>query len=125
MDKVIIEGLQVESVIGVYEWERHIHQTLLVDVEMNADFSAAAVSDALADAVDYAAIAAIIGEIARNARYQLLEGLAQELAQAIFRQAPVSWLRLTLRKPGAVPAARAVGVVIERSRNDSGTSDAV
>lgn len=114
MDKVFIRGLKAESVIGAYEWERGIRQQVLIDLELSTDFSRAAASDALPDALDYAAVsAAVIGAV-EAASYQLLEALAEHLATLVLTHFSVQAVVLTLTKPGAVPAAEAVGVRIER-----------
>lgn len=114
MDKVFIKGLKADSVIGVYDWERKIRQQLIIDLELAADFSAAAASDALPDALDYAAISQSVIAAVEGASYQLLEALAEHLAALILARFPVQGLTLSITKPGAVPAAEAVGVYIER-----------
>lgn len=114
MDKVFIRGLKAESVIGAYEWERGIRQQLIVDLEISTDFSRAAASDALPDALDYAAVSQAVIDAIERASYQLLEALAEHLAALVLGQFPVQALVLTITKPGAVPAAEAVGVRIER-----------
>lgn len=116
-DKVLIEGLAVEAVIGVYEWERDVTQRLLVDLEMAWDNRVAAKSDDVADALDYAAVSARVDQWLRGAQPALLETAAEGIADMIRAEFGVGWLKLTLRKPGAVPAATAVGVCIERGQD--------
>ncbi|MGM0767769.1 MAG: dihydroneopterin aldolase [Pseudomonadota bacterium] len=113
-DSVLIEGLTVEAVIGVYDWERDVTQSLLVDLEMAWDNRVPGASDDVADALDYAAVSERVDQWLRQAQPALLETAAEGLASMIRQEFGVGWLRLTLRKPGAVPAARAVGVRIER-----------
>ncbi|PWG64923.1 dihydroneopterin aldolase [Sediminicurvatus halobius] len=115
MDTVFLKGLRIESVIGVHAWERAIRQRLELDLELAVDTAAAAGSDRLEDAVDYAALADTLQREAAAADCQLLEALAARLAAAVFAGHGGRWLRLTLNKPGAVPAARGVGVTIERT----------
>lgn len=119
MDTVFLKGLRIESVIGVHAWERAIRQRLEADLELAVDTSAAAASDRLEDAIDYAALAATLERTAATADCQLLEALAARLAEAVFAEHGGHWLRLTLNKPGAVPAARGVGVSIERRAADN------
>lgn len=114
MDIVYIQGLRVDTVIGVYDWERHVPQTLVLDVEMGTDIGPAAASDAIAQALDYHAVARRIAGFAESSRFQLVETMAEGIASMLEREFGVRWLRLRVAKPGAVPGAAAVGVVIER-----------
>ena len=114
MDTVFIKGLKAASVIGCYDWERDIRQTLVIDLELKADFSRAADTDALEDALDYAAISQRIISVCEASRFQLLEALSEHLARLLLAEFAITGLRLTINKPGAVSEAEAVGVVIER-----------
>lgn len=113
MNIVYIRGLRAQAVIGVYEWERHTRQTLVLDLEMASDTTGAAASDAIADALDYAAVAGRVVALVEASEYQLLETLAEAIAQMVARDFGVRWLRLRLGKPGAVAEAEDVGVIIE------------
>ena len=113
-DTVFIRGLKAASVIGCYNWERDIRQTLLIDMEFKADFTEAAHSDALEDALDYAAISQRVIAVCDESRFQLLEALAEHLAVLLLAEFSIVGLRLTITKPGAVQEAEGVGVVIER-----------
>jgi len=110
---VYIRGLRAQAVIGVYEWERHIRQPLVLDLEMASDTVRAAASDQIADALDYAALSGRVVALVEGSEYQLLETLADAVARMITREFGVPWLRLRLSKPGAVAAAEDVGVIIE------------
>jgi dihydroneopterin aldolase len=110
---VYIKGLQAQSVIGVYAWERKIRQTLVLDLEMASDTARAAARDQIVDALDYATISSQVISLVEDSDYQLIESLAEEVAQMVMRDFDVSWLRLRLSKPGAVAAAEDVGVIIE------------
>lgn len=114
MDKIFIEGLQIETVIGVFDWEREIKQTVTIDLEMSKDIRPAAASDDLQYALDYKAISDRIIEFVEASSFQLIETMAESIAELVRQEFGVDWLRLTLGKPGAVPAARTVGVQIER-----------
>ena len=111
---VFIQGLKAASVIGCYDWERDIRQTLLIDLELKADFTRAAQTDALEDALDYAAISQRIIAACDAARFQLLEALADHLAAIVLAEFSVERLRMTITKPGAVSEAEGIGVVIDR-----------
>ena len=114
MDKVLIEALEVDTVIGVYEWERTITQTLSLDLLLATDIRAAAEDDDLSRTLDYDAISRRIGTFAKENDFELVETFAERLAAMLRDEFSIPWLRLTIRKPGAVPNARAVGVMIER-----------
>lgn len=115
MDIVFIDGLEVDTVIGVYDWERDIRQCLTVDVQLGWDIRPAAAHDDLNAALDYAAVSAHIQAFASESQFQLVETFAEQLAQQLMQRFQIPWLRLRVTKPGAVPAARGgVGVEIER-----------
>ena len=114
VDTVFIKGLKAASVIGCYDWERDIRQTLVIDLELKTDFTRAAETDALEDALDYAAISQRITSVCEASRFQLLEALSEHLANLLLAEFAISGLRLTINKPGAVSEAETVGVVIER-----------
>lgn len=113
-DRVLIEGLAVETVIGVYDWEREVSQRLLIDLEMAWDNRVPAASDDVADALDYAAVSERVTGFLALARPRLLETAAEGIADLLQQEFGVRWLRLVMRKPGAVPAAVSVGVSITR-----------
>jgi dihydroneopterin aldolase len=113
-DKVFINGLRAETVIGVYDWERSIRQPLIFDLEMATDNRAAAKDDDLTKAIDYAAISQrVIAEVEASS-FQLIETLAEHLAALILEEFGVQWLQLRVLKPSAVAEADAVGVQIQR-----------
>jgi len=113
MNSVYIKGLRAQAVIGVYDWERLIRQPLVMDLEMASDTTRAAASDAIADALDYAAISQQVIALVEGSEFQLLESLADAIATMVMREFGVPWLRLRLGKPGAVAEAEDVGVIIE------------
>ena len=118
MDRVFIEGLEVAATIGCHPWERRGPRPLVVDLELAHDNRPAAASDALADAVDYEAVAMRIAALAAESDCELLETFAERCAQALLREFGAEWLRLRIGKPGAVRGARMAGVSIERGRAD-------
>lgn len=118
MDTVYIKGLRVDTVIGVYDWERDIRQTVVLDLDMASDNRRAAADDRIELALDYAAIAEAIVAFVGDAEYQLIETLAEEVAALVQRDFNVDWLRLRVSKPGAVAQADDVGVIIERGERD-------
>ena len=114
MDIVFVRQLQIETVIGIYEWERTTRQHVVLDLEMASDVKRAAASENIADALDYHAISLRLTEFLNAQKFLLIETLAEECAELLMREFNVPWLRLTVIKPTAIAAAREVGVVIER-----------
>lgn len=114
MDIVFIRQLRIETIIGIYEWERKVRQCVLLDLEMATDIRAAANSASIKDTLDYHAISVRLDEYVRAQQFELLESLAERCAALIMREFGVTWLRLSAAKPTAIAAAQAVGVIIER-----------
>ncbi len=114
MDLVLIESLAVDTVIGVYDWERTITQRLVLDLALATDIVPAAADDDVTLTLNYAAISERIADFATAHDVALVETFAERLAAMLREEFAIAWLRLTVRKPGAVPAAAAVGVQIER-----------
>lgn len=114
MDIVYIRDLKIETVIGIFEWERRIRQTVSIDLEMAADIRRAAVSDHIDDALDYKAVAKRLIAFVGGSDFQLVETLAEKVAEIVLTEFQVPWLRLRLSKPGAVRGSQDVGVIIER-----------
>ncbi|MEH6519449.1 MAG: dihydroneopterin aldolase [Halioglobus sp.] len=114
MDIVFIRELRVDTTIGVYDWERTLRQTVVLDLEMATDIRAAAGDDALQHTLDYAAISARIVSFIEQSEFELVETMAEQVAALVMSEFSVPWLRLRVCKPGAVLQARDVGVLIER-----------
>lgn len=117
LDIVFVEGLACEASIGVFDWERSIKQSLVIDLELGVDFSVAAESDSIEHAVSYAEVSAFVITLIQSKHHDLLEHLAEKISQAIFQAFPIKTLRLKLAKPGAVAEAKTVGVKIARERS--------
>lgn len=116
MDKIIINGLQVHALIGVYDWERTKKQPLIVDVEMQLDLTKASVSDDVNDTVDYAAVASRLEDVANNSSYELLEALSRHMIDELLHAFPIASVALTMVKPGILPNAQKVAVQLYRER---------
>ena len=117
MDIIYINDLRIDTIIGIYEWERRTRQTIILDLEMGTDISAAAASDDIAQTLDYKAVAKRLIEFVSESEFQLVETLAERIAGIILNEFKVPWLRLRLNKQGALRGVRDVGVVIERGKN--------
>lgn len=116
MDIVFVEDLRIETVIGIYDWERQIRQVVAIDLEMAFDNTRPAASDKIVDTLDYKAVSKRLIAFVEAANFELVETLAEQCARIVREEFGVSWLRLRLAKPGAVRGAKAVGVVIERGK---------
>jgi len=116
MDTVFIEDLRVDTVIGIYDWERNIRQTVALDLEMAFDNTIPAGSDRIDDTLDYKRVAKRLIAFVEASHFELVETLAERCAEIVMREFNVPWLRLKLSKPGAVTGSRAVGVTIVRGR---------
>lgn len=114
MDIVFIQELEIETVIGIYDWEREIKQTVSFDVEMGTDIRAAAKSDNIDDTLNYKTVSKRLIEFVEQSEFLLVEMMAEQCADIIMTEFNVPWLRLRLAKLGAVRGAKAVGVIIER-----------
>ncbi|HEY3487779.1 MAG TPA: 2-amino-4-hydroxy-6-hydroxymethyldihydropteridine diphosphokinase [Gammaproteobacteria bacterium] len=116
MDKLYIQDLQIDTVIGVYDWEREIRQTVSFDLEMATDARPGAASDRVDDVLNYKPLAKRLIQYVSESRYQLIETLAQRVAEIILYEFNVQWVKLRLNKPGALRYSRNVGVEIIRER---------
>jgi len=114
MDIVFVEDLRIETVIGIYDWERKIKQTVALDLEMAFDNRKPAASDKIEDTLDYKAVSKRLIAFVEGSHFELVETLAEKCAQIVREEFRVPWLRLKLSKPGAVRGSKAVGVIIER-----------
>ncbi len=116
MDIVYIHELEIETIIGVYGWEREVRQVVSLDLEMASDIQKAAASDNIAQALDYKRVAKRLIEYVGQSEFQLVETMAEQIAGIVMTEFAVPWLRLRLGKPGAVRGSREVGVIIERGQ---------
>lgn len=116
MDTVFIRDLRIETIIGIYDWERQVRQTISLDLEMAHDITKAAASDDIQFALNYKSIAKRLIAFVEGSEFLLIERLAQEVARIVMTEFKVPWLRLTVHKPGALRGARDVGVTIERGQ---------
>jgi dihydroneopterin aldolase len=116
MDIVFIEGLAIETTIGCLNWERHIKQKVVLDIEMTADCQKAAASDDITHALNYALVAERVTEFVATSQFHLIEALAENVVTIILTEFPCSKIKFRLKKPGAIPQAQTVGILIERSK---------
>ncbi|MFQ1012598.1 dihydroneopterin aldolase [Gilliamella apicola] len=116
-DKVLIEGLTVLTTIGVYEWEKTIKQKLILDLEMSWDNKPAGESDDVSLCLDYFLVSQSITSFIQSTQFELIECVAERVAQLVIQKFSVQWLKVKVSKPSAIANASNVAVVIERSTN--------
>ena len=116
MDVVFLHGLKIDTVIGIWDWERHFKQTLILDIDMGASLAPAGRSDSIDDTIDYRAVTKRVLRLAEEHAFLLVEALAENLADILLKEFGLPWVRVKINKRGAVRQVRDVGVVIERSR---------
>ena len=117
MDIIYLSDLRIDTVIGIYDWERRVKQTIVLDLEMATDIRKAAETDHIDDTLNYKAVAKRLIKFVEESEFQLVETLAEKITEIVLTEFNVPWVKLKLNKQGAVRGARDVGVIIERSRN--------
>ena len=118
MDTVFIKGLELVTTIGVYDWEKRVRQVLYVDLDIGYDNRCPAEEDDLARALNYAAVSERLLAFSAQSSFELIETLAEALAELVLAEFPADSVKLMLHKPYAVVAAQDVGVSIQRYRRD-------
>ena len=114
MDKVLIKNLQVETIIGIFNWEREVRQVVSIDLEMEFDNKVAAKSDDIEDALDYKKIGKRVSSYVERSKFKLVERLAEQIAKLVLKEFPVSSLTVSVTKPGALRGSESVGISITR-----------
>lgn len=115
-DKVVIEGLSVMTTVGVYDWEQHMQQKVVLDVIMDWNNKLAGKSDNINDCLNYAEVSQTIVNFLNNNRFFLIEKIAEEVAELVMSHFLISKVKIKVSKPGAVATANNVAVIIERAR---------
>lgn len=118
MDIIYLNDLRIDTVIGIHDWERRTRQTVIFDIEMAVDAGVAARSDNIDDTVSYKAVAKRLIGYVGGTEFELIETLAEKVAEILLDEFGVPWCRLRLNKRGAVRGARDVGIIIERGSRD-------
>jgi dihydroneopterin aldolase len=118
VDKIFLRELRVETIIGFWEWERRIKQIVSIDLEIGTDARVAAASDAIAGTLNYEQLAKRLIAFVGDSKYQMVEALATAIGGIVVKEFGAAWVKVSVAKPGAIPAAREVGIVIERTPAD-------
>ena len=114
MDIIYLHGLKVDCIIGVWDWEKQITQSITIDLDMGFDIRHAASSDNLEDTLSYKDVSKRIMAFVKDSRFDLVEKLAEEIAKILLSEFKITWCRVKINKFGAVRGARDVGILIER-----------
>ena len=115
-DTIFLQDLKVEAIVGIWDWERKIRQTVSIDIEMAADVAKAAETDNIEGTLNYKAVAKRVQQFVGDSEYQLVETLAEKIAETILTEFDIAWIQLLVSKPGAIRNAKNVGVVIRRHK---------
>lgn len=114
MDIIFLGGLEIETVIGIYDWERKIKQKIFLDIEMAFDIKKAAATDDIAYTLDYKTVSDRIVSFVETSEFYLVEKLIEEISKILLTEFPIPWVKIILNKKGAISRARDVGIIIER-----------
>jgi dihydroneopterin aldolase len=118
MDIIFLRGLTTECIIGIWDWERRVKQKIVLDLEMGADIRRAAATDHIDATLDYKRVAKRLLQFIGDSRFQLVETLAERIAELVITEFAVPWVRVRLNKQGAIRGSRDVGILIERNSKD-------
>ena len=118
MDILYIRNLKIDAVVGIFSWEKRIRQPLHLDLEIALDIRQAAATDNIAYALDYKTVSTRLTQYISQSEWHLIETLAEKIASLLMEEFGVTWLRLKLSKPAALPAADSVGLMIERGSSN-------
>lgn len=116
MDIIFLGGLEIETIIGIYDWERTIKQKIILDIEMGFDIRKAAETDEIQHTLDYKAVSERIVSFVESSEYFLVETLIEAIATILLSEFPTHWVKIILNKKGAITRARDVGIIIERGQ---------
>ena len=117
MDITYIHGLEVHTIIGIFDWERENKQSLILDIDIGTDFSKASISDKIEDCIDYTLVCKEINSLAGSHSFQLLESFAEQISKIILVQFKAQWVRIKVNKPLAIDSANSTGIIIERPKS--------
>jgi len=115
-DTIFLRDLKVETIVGIWDWERKIRQIVSIDLEMGADIRKAAATDSIDDTLNYKDVAKRVQQFVGDSEFQLVETMAEKIAETIVTEFDIPWIVVRVNKPGAIRGARDVGVKIRRQR---------
>ena len=115
-DTIFLHALEVETIVGIGDWERKIRQTVSIDLEMGADIRRAAATDSIGDTLNYKAVAKRVQQFVADAEFRLVETIAEKIAELVLQEFGIPWIRVRVSKPRAIRGAKDVGVLIYRAK---------
>ncbi len=118
MDKIFLNSLAIDCIVGIWEWERKVRQRVVIDLEMATDIRVAAASDRIEDTIDYKKVSKRLQTFVGESQFHLVETLTEKIAEIIVTEFKVSWVKVRLNKQGALRGSRDVGILIERRAED-------
>lgn len=118
MDTIFLRDLRIRTIVGIWEWERRMPQTVSIDLDMGTDIRRAARSDQIEDTLDYKAVTQRVKALVSDSGFNLIETMAEQIAALIVNEFGVPWVRVAVHKPWAISGSRDVGVVIERGSRE-------
>jgi dihydroneopterin aldolase len=116
MDAILVRDLRVEALIGIHRRERHVRQTLSIDLDIGLPGAAVFASDKVSDTIDYEQVALRIGDLAASGHFRLVETFADRVANILMSDFGAPWAKISVAKIGILANAKFVGVTIERGR---------
>jgi len=121
VDKIFIHALKTETIVGIFDWERQVKQTVVIDLEFSANIRKAALTDCIDDTLNYKGVAKRVLALVEASKFHLVETLAEHVAMLVLEEVGVEWVSVSLSKPGAIRSSKDVGVKLERKRSDLDT----
>jgi len=115
-DTIFLNDLRVETIVGIWDWERKIRQTVSIDLEMGTDIRRAAATDSIEDTLNYKDVAKRVQQFVADSEFHLVETMAEKVAEIVLGEFELPWIDVRINKPGAIRGARDVGVRIRRYR---------
>jgi dihydroneopterin aldolase len=117
-DAIFLSDLRVKAIVGIWDWERKLRQTVSIDLQMGADIRKAAATDNIEDTLDYKQVAKRVQQFVEDSEFRLVETLAENIARVALSEFDIPWITVRVNKPGAIRGSRDVGVIIRRERAD-------
>jgi dihydroneopterin aldolase len=116
-DTIFLTDLRIETIVGIWDWERKIRQTVSIDLELGADIRRAAETDDIEDTLNYKKVAKRVQQFVSESEFQLVETMAEKIAAIVLDEFEIPWIQVRVNKPGAIRGARDVGVRIRREKD--------